>query len=161
MNNSEKIKALRKELKLTQAELAELVGVKQSSVFYWESGTKKPKLEQVIKLAEVFAVPLSYFGYSTITLSDGTTDTIFIGDDKELFTQNKSLSALLKYLDSLGYEFIEGNLHGAPHDVVGMIKAKDSNKKIPFSLVEFENLNDTIEKSIEFELFQLMKKKNI
>ena len=81
MNNAEKIKALRKELKLSQQELADLINVSQASVYYWEKNKRKPKVEQLIQLATVFGVPLSYFDCYTITTRDESgehTDTILI-----------------------------------------------------------------------------------
>ena len=47
------IKELRKKAALTQAELAEAVGVTQSTVSQWESGTAFPRADKLPKLAEV------------------------------------------------------------------------------------------------------------
>ncbi len=82
MHNGEKIKKLRKELKLSQQELASMIGVTQSSIYLWEKGSRKPKLEQVIKLAEVLGVPVRYFGYETISI-DGHSELFYAGDDKD------------------------------------------------------------------------------
>ena len=55
-NFGERVKACRNELGITQAELAELAGVKRNTVYMWESGTSKPWPKTVDKLAELFVV---------------------------------------------------------------------------------------------------------
>lgn len=43
----------RKALKLTQKQLAELLGVEQQSVSYWESGISAPRDDKKIEIAKV------------------------------------------------------------------------------------------------------------
>lgn len=57
MNN---IKALRLEHELSQAELAEKVGVKQTAVSKWEVGASLPDMKSSKKLAELFNVSIEY-----------------------------------------------------------------------------------------------------
>lgn len=47
------IKQLREAANLKQYELAELMGVKQSSVCAWESGQANPSAENIKKLARI------------------------------------------------------------------------------------------------------------
>ena len=47
----ERLKARRKELGLTQAELAERVGCTQKDIARWEAGTREPKLTALKNLA--------------------------------------------------------------------------------------------------------------
>ena len=47
------IKKMREKRNLTQKQLAELLGVKQSHVSRWEAGTFKPNATTLKKLAEV------------------------------------------------------------------------------------------------------------
>lgn len=47
------IKEIREELEITQAELAEKVGVDQSTVAYWESGRYLPSTANLLKLSQV------------------------------------------------------------------------------------------------------------
>lgn len=47
------IKERREELGMTQTELAEKVGVDQSSVAYWESGRYLPSTANLLKLSQV------------------------------------------------------------------------------------------------------------
>ena len=44
MNNAEKIKHLRKEFKFSQKELANMVGVSQAAVYYWEKNERKENI---------------------------------------------------------------------------------------------------------------------
>lgn len=49
------IKEKREAVGLTQAELAEKIGVDTSTVCLWESGKREPKFTSVMKMAKVFA----------------------------------------------------------------------------------------------------------
>ena len=55
-----KIKDLREQKGLTQAELGRVVGCNQSNVARWESGAQKPELTTLLKLADIFGVSLDY-----------------------------------------------------------------------------------------------------
>lgn len=44
----------RKERKLTQKQLAEMVGVKQHTVCGWENGNRQPNFEKLKKLSKIF-----------------------------------------------------------------------------------------------------------
>lgn len=48
------IKKLRIQSKLTQSELAKLLGVRQSTVAMWESGKNAPRSETLPKIAKLF-----------------------------------------------------------------------------------------------------------
>lgn len=54
-----RIRRLRQDLKLTQPELAELMGVVPSSVSEWESGHTSPTFDRLIRLADVLKVEVS------------------------------------------------------------------------------------------------------
>lgn len=55
-----RIKELRTNAKMSQKDLAELVGVNQTAVSQWERGATSPKHFQVQKLCQVFQVSDSY-----------------------------------------------------------------------------------------------------
>ena len=57
----QKIKERRKQLGLTQEELAELLGVTWSAVSKWEIGDRRPSDKLLQKLAKVLKVSTSYF----------------------------------------------------------------------------------------------------
>lgn len=61
MYQSEKLKARRKELKLTQKEIAEQLGISFQAYSAWERGVKEPSQEKVTQLENILKVPKGYF----------------------------------------------------------------------------------------------------
>lgn len=57
---SEKIRRLRKDKKLSQSDLAHMVGVTRSAVYYWESGRFQPDRSSLKKIAEAFRTTVDY-----------------------------------------------------------------------------------------------------
>lgn len=60
MDFSEKLIRLRRSAGLSQAELADLLGVTRQSVSKWESGTAMPELGKLIALSDRFQVSVDY-----------------------------------------------------------------------------------------------------
>ncbi|MDE5602277.1 MAG: helix-turn-helix domain-containing protein [Clostridia bacterium] len=56
----ERIKQLRVEDGLSQAQLAKAVGISQSAIAVWELGARTPSADAIIKLAEYFGVTADY-----------------------------------------------------------------------------------------------------
>lgn len=63
-NTGAKIKTLRKESKMSQIELAEKIGVSRSTLANWEIDRRQPNFHYLKLIANVFNVPLDYFGIS-------------------------------------------------------------------------------------------------
>ena len=61
MYQPEKLKARRKELKLTQREIAEKLGISFQAYSAWERGVKEPSKEKVFQLENILKVPKGYF----------------------------------------------------------------------------------------------------
>lgn len=61
MYQPEKLKARRKELKLTQKEIAEQLGISFQAYSAWERGIKEPSQEKVTQLENVLKVAKGYF----------------------------------------------------------------------------------------------------
>ena len=61
MYQPEKLKARRKELKLTQKEIAEQLGISFQAYSAWERGVKEPSKEKVAQLEDILKVPKGYF----------------------------------------------------------------------------------------------------
>ena len=61
MYQPEKLKARRKELKLTQKEIAEQLGISFQAYSAWERGIKEPSKEKVFQLENILKVPKGYF----------------------------------------------------------------------------------------------------
>lgn len=61
MYKPEKLKARRKELKLTQKEIAEQLGISFQAYSAWERGIKEPSKEKVFQLENILKVAKGYF----------------------------------------------------------------------------------------------------
>lgn len=61
VNFGNKVKQLRIERKLTQKQLADLVGVAVSAISSYESGNRYPSYDVLISLARIFHVSTDYF----------------------------------------------------------------------------------------------------
>ena len=61
MYQPEKLKARRKELKMTQKEIADQLGISYQAYSAWERGVKEPSEEKVSQLENIFTVPKGYF----------------------------------------------------------------------------------------------------
>ncbi len=59
MTTGEKIRALRKELGLTQKQLAEKSGIIETTIRKYESGAQNPKLNNLQRLATALDIPLN------------------------------------------------------------------------------------------------------
>ena len=66
MYQPEKLKARRKELKLTQREIAEKLGISFQAYSAWERGIKEPSKEKVGQLENILKVPKGYFTQTEI-----------------------------------------------------------------------------------------------
>lgn len=59
-NLGSRIRELREDKRLTQPQLAELIGVSKSVVSFWENDVNEPKASYIARLAEVFGVSAGY-----------------------------------------------------------------------------------------------------
>ena len=60
VNMGEKLHSLRTEMKLTQKQVADRIGLAISAVSSYESGTRYPSYETLIKLSRMFHVSTDY-----------------------------------------------------------------------------------------------------
>ncbi len=56
----ERIKELRQEKSLSQANVAKAIGVSQKAIDYWERGINEPKASYILALADFFGVSCDY-----------------------------------------------------------------------------------------------------
>lgn len=61
MYQPEKLKARRKELKKTQKDIADQLGISYQAYSAWERGVKEPSKEKVQRLEQILKVPKGYF----------------------------------------------------------------------------------------------------
>lgn len=52
------MKNFRKRLKMTQAEMAKLLGVSQATISYWESGKKDMGLDDAIRVTKILGIEI-------------------------------------------------------------------------------------------------------
>jgi transcriptional regulator with XRE-family HTH domain len=71
MGYSDRIAALRKKQGLTQARLAEMVGVEQPTVQRWETGKREPDFEALTNLADALGVEPGAFFDPNIAVPTG------------------------------------------------------------------------------------------
>jgi transcriptional regulator with XRE-family HTH domain len=76
VNFAENVRRLRKEKELSQSELAKAIGAHPNHITRIENGRYIPALDTVMKLAEVFQVPLDYL----VSGSNGSPEAIHIED---------------------------------------------------------------------------------
>ena len=61
MYQPEKLKARRKELKMTQKDIADQLGISYQAYSAWERGVKEPSKEKIKRLEQILKVPKGYF----------------------------------------------------------------------------------------------------
>lgn len=61
MYQPEKLKARRKELKMTQKDIADQLGISYQAYSAWERGVKKPSKEKIKRLEQILRVSKGYF----------------------------------------------------------------------------------------------------
>ena len=79
-NLSEKLKNKRKELRLSQGELAKIIGVDQKTISHWENGINEPQLNKLRIFCDNFKVPISYFTGNDILQNDDFISIDFYND---------------------------------------------------------------------------------
>jgi len=84
---------LRKQRKLTQAQLAELLDIQPRLISRWETGETKPQFDYIVRLAEVLEVTLD-----ELVKSDEASEP------KQFDIRNKRLEELCRRVDALGRE---------------------------------------------------------
>ena len=61
MYQPEKLKARRKELQMTQKDIADRLGISYQAYSAWERGVKQPSREKVKQLEQILDIPIGYF----------------------------------------------------------------------------------------------------
>ena len=87
MKNKNRINVLRHELGYNQQELAQKLGVTQSTISAWETGRSNPTLNQLAQLADIFRCSIDYMlGKGKIDGTRGLTEEqifAYMAEDKE------------------------------------------------------------------------------
>ena len=110
-NIGERLRAARKEMGLTQTELAERLGISFVGVSQWESGKRNPKKETLVRLAAILDVPVSYF-LDTENLDDEALDFLLRAwkhADYQLTALQHNGSSMWKL--SVGSMYVTNSIH--------------------------------------------------
>ena len=91
-NFSKNLRHLRVQNGMTQEELGKLLNKDYSTVGKWENGTRSPIMEDVIKIADFFDVPLQELIGGTFIKSKSSNDFKKILKDKGLLDDNDNLT---------------------------------------------------------------------
>ena len=118
MKFQQKLRMKRTERKMSQEELAVKVGTSKSAISFWENGLRSPKIEQVMKIANVF-------GIDWVELMDddrmGSFAPMTMNQEQSLIDAYRNLNEegkrmLLTFAQSLVYNPLYGNGEGSMKD---------------------------------------------
>lgn len=113
MEFAERLKTLRKQVKLTQTQIAEKLDISQQAYASWERGVKKPTQENLVKIAQVLDVTVDYL----VGNSDSTEDELdniellFRMNSKGLTDEEKEIfkKELIEFMEERKKLFINRN----------------------------------------------------
>ena len=93
MEFAERLKKLRKQVKLTQAQIAEKLNISQQAYASWEHGSKKPTQENLVKIAQVLNVSVDYLVGNSKDKSDelDNIELLFRMNSKGLTDEEKKI----------------------------------------------------------------------
>lgn len=114
MEFAERLKALRKQVKLTQAQIAEKLDISQQTYASWERGVKKPTQENLVKIAQVLNVSVDYLVGNSEEKSDelDNIELLFRMNSKGLTDEEKEIfkKELIEFMEIRKKVFNKGNL---------------------------------------------------
>jgi len=117
---SERLKQLRKEYKLSQKQVAEILGISESGYGYYEQGRNEPSIEMLNKLADRYNVTIDYLLGRT---DDPTLQSSGVqeqrGEYKADFDPISEINRLLKEygIEQMGFFDIEKWKDMTPEDI--------------------------------------------
>lgn len=88
----ENLAQIRKERRLTQMQLADLIDVQPRLISRWETGESKPQFDHIVQLAEVLQVSIDQLARGEDTAPA----------DRRFDIRNKRLEELCRQIDALG-----------------------------------------------------------
>ena len=93
MEFSERLKKHRKDIGLTQVDIASRLGISQQAYASWERGVKKPTQENLVKIAQVLNVSVDYLVGNSEDKSDelDNIELLFRMNSKGLTDEEKEI----------------------------------------------------------------------
>lgn len=87
------LRKLREEKKLTQSELAKILGLSDGSIGNYEQGSREPRNETLKKMSEFFGVSIDYLlGFDKIKEGNHQTDISFDDFTYAMYNEAKDLT---------------------------------------------------------------------
>lgn len=103
-----RLKELREEKELTQAELGEKLGISRNTIASWESNRRTPELETAKQLADFFNVSVDYLlGRTNIRKFDLDIDNIAAMRSREMEGYNDLTKEEQEFLRNFVREYYE------------------------------------------------------
>lgn len=113
MEFSERLKKLRKQVQLTQVEVAEKLGISQPAYASWERGVKKPTQENLVKIAQVLNVSVDYLVGNSGEKSDelDNIELLFRMNTNGLTEEEKKVfkKELIEFIEERKKTFLKNN----------------------------------------------------
>ena len=113
MEFAERLKTLRKQVKLTQAQIAEKLDISQQAYASWERGVKKPTQENLVKIAQVLDVTVDYLVGNSDSTEDelNNIELLFRMNSKGLTAEEKEIfkKELIEFMEERKKLFINRN----------------------------------------------------
>lgn len=124
MDYGKKIAELRKESKLTQAELGTKLNITAQAVSKWENNLSEPDIESIRKMCEIFEVSVDEF----LGLSTTKKEEI---EKADIVKEEQPVKAILGYCEKCkkpvcAGEFKSANLFYNPNVLIGKVKKSET-----------------------------------
>lgn len=114
MEFAERLKTLRKEVKLTQTQITEKLNISQQAYASWERGAKRPTQENLVKIAQVLNVTVDYLLGNSEEKSDelDNIELLFRMNSKGLTEEEKEIlkKELIEFMEERKKAFKKGGL---------------------------------------------------
>ncbi|MGM0259677.1 helix-turn-helix domain-containing protein [Enterococcus sp. AZ102] len=110
INPPNRIKELRTALGMTQAELAEKIGVNSITLSRYENNLRKPKIDKLMTMSEIFSVPVDYITGESDSKEDNSVkdmlrkmNTLLINNESDLSKQLDEIKSgyLIKHIQEI------------------------------------------------------------
>jgi putative transcriptional regulator len=113
MELAERLKTLRKQVKLTQAQIAEKLNISQQAYASWERGAKKPTQENLVKIAQILNVSVDYLVGNLDNTEDelDNIELLFSMNSKGLTDEEKEIfkKELIEFMEERKKAFNKGH----------------------------------------------------
>ena len=113
MEFAERLKTLRKQVKLTQAQIAEKLDISQQAYASWERGVKKPTQENLVRIAQILNVSVDYLVGNSEEKSDelDNIELLFRMNSRGLTDEEKEIfkKELIEFMEKRKKAFNKGN----------------------------------------------------